>query len=404
MFPKNRRRAAKQSVDAAIHVALNDVSNCGETSDSLRLLMRYVRSRSSLLSTASEPLKWHDCRKILAALIEIARRRQDWLRPLHKWSGPQASCFVQFRSLVNHLFAKYRMPNFMAAVWLRGDPEAARWLELFIHLGRGRSIRQFETPIRLTKSMARFFMLAPDDLTVEQALRWAQVRGLGGDPQLARTIIETVLAKPTTDESFWESVIRFLIVNAPPTHEEVRQIVGFIHQQRFEPAEKVWGRGAGDEPLQPNFEIQGRSLRSLRRHMSNWREELLPKMQELPSRSEPVWPATGIGSFQHDDGSRRWTIEELLTGKALVIEGEIMRHCVASYIHVCVRQRTSIWSMRACEEEHSKRVLTIQVSPTSRTILQAKGRKNAPPDDRSWAILQKWAEQEGLVLSSSVKR
>jgi hypothetical protein len=184
----------------------------------------------------------------------------------------------------------------------------------------------------------------------------------------------------------------------------MRQIIEFIHQQRFEPAEYVWGHGAGSEPLQPNFEIRGRSLRSLRRHMSHWREEFLPRMQELPNRSAPVWPATGIGSFQYDDGCRSWTIEELLTGKALVIEGGVMHHCVASYIHFCVRRQTSIWSMKICEDEQSKRVLTIQVSPTSRTIVQAKGRKNAPPDDRSWAILQKWAEQERLVLSSRVKR
>lgn len=304
---------------------------------------------------------------------------------------------------MNHLFAKYPVPNFMAGVWLRENPETVPWLELFIHLGRGRSVRQFETPFRFTKSMARYFMQAPDDLTVEQAFRWAQVRGSGGDVQLARTIISTVLANPTTDEIFWESVIRFLVANAPLANEEVRQIVEFIHRQRFQPAEIVWGRGAGPEPLQPGFDIRGRSLRSLRRHMTNWRKELMPKMPELPNRSEPAWPATGIGSFQYDDGSQYWTIEELLTGKALVIEGGIMQHCVASYIHVCTRQRTSIWSMKICEEEQSKRVLTIQVSPSSRTILQAKGRKNAPPDDRSWAMLQKWAEQERLVLSSGVK-
>lgn len=284
MFPKNRRRAAKQSVDAAVHLALNGVSNCGDANDSLRLLLRHVRSRSSLLSTASEPSTRHDGRITLAALIEIARRRQDWLRPLHRWSRPEASSFVQFRSLVNHLFPKYSVSNFMAAVWLRESSEASRWQDLFVHLGRGRSIRQFETPIRLTKLMARFFMLAADDLTVEQALRWAQVRGLGGDPQLARTIIGTVLANLTTDEPFWESVIRFLIANASPTHEEVRQIVEFIHQQKFEAAEQVWGRGAGNEPLQPNFEIRGRSLRSLRRHMSHWREEILPRMAVVLGR------------------------------------------------------------------------------------------------------------------------
>jgi hypothetical protein len=65
-------------------------------------------------------------------------------------------------------------------VWLGGDSETACWRQrLFLHLGLGRSIRQYDTPITLTKEMERHFMLAPDDASVEGALRWGQVRGLG---------------------------------------------------------------------------------------------------------------------------------------------------------------------------------------------------------------------------------
>src|SRR5215469_10627371 len=193
MFPQNRRRSAKKTVDAAIHAALQTFPCGSDEQMSLRLLLRYVRSRSLLLSTPSEPLKRGASEALLAGLIEIARRRGAWLRPVHNWFPPQASPFVQFRSLVKHRFVRYPTPNFMAAVWISKQPAAAAGRELFVHLGRGRSIRQFDTPIRLTKRMARHFMQAPDDLTVEQALRWAQVRGLGGNGRLARTLVETFL-------------------------------------------------------------------------------------------------------------------------------------------------------------------------------------------------------------------
>ena len=141
MFSQNCRRSAKKTVDAALHAALQ-THLVGEDTTSLQLLLRHVRFRSSLLSTASEPLKQGTGELVLAGLVEVARRRGGWLRPIHKWRPPQASPFVQFRSLVKHLFARYRVPNFMTSVWLRSPPDAA-WLDLFLHLGRGKSIRQF---------------------------------------------------------------------------------------------------------------------------------------------------------------------------------------------------------------------------------------------------------------------
>lgn len=142
MFSQNRRRSAKTTVDAALHAALQ-THLVGEDQMSFQLLLRHVRFRSLLLSTASEPWKQGAASVVLAGLVEIARRRGGWLRPIHKWFPPQESPFVQFRSLVKHLFARYRVPNFMASVWLCPQPEAATWLDLFLHLGRGKSIRQF---------------------------------------------------------------------------------------------------------------------------------------------------------------------------------------------------------------------------------------------------------------------
>lgn len=402
MFPQNRRRSAKTTADAALHAALKMFPSNSDEQMSLQLLLRHVRSRSVLLGTASEPLKQGTGEVLLSGLVEIARRRGGWLRPIHKWLPPQASPFVQFRSLVKHLFARYRVPTFMASVWLRSPPEAA-WLDLFLHLGRGKSIRQFDTPIRLTKRMARHFMQAPDDLTVEQALRWAQVRGIGGNPKLARTIVETWLGPRTSDEPFVESLIKFLVRNWPMSVDEARQIIQFVHDQRFQPAEVTWGLGAGPEPLQPEFAVRGLTLRSLRRRMAHWREDVMRMNPTLAIQSETIWPATDISSFRYDDGDVLWTIEELLSGKALRVEGGIMHHCVATYIHACFRRWTSIWSLKAHEGERSRRVLTIQVSLRTRRILQAKGRKNVAPDEQSWSFLKQWAGQEGLALSNTIK-
>ena len=142
------------------------------------------------------------------------------------------------------------------------------------------------------------------------------------------------LVIPTEYEDFWESVIRYLIMNQPIPANEVSAIVWFIDQQRFRPAETVWGPGAGQVPLQPNFSLRCRSLMSLRRHMANWRTEFLAKLPPLIP-STPGWDGTDIQPFRYSQGERHWTIDELLTDNELRVEGGIMQHCVATYIHDC---------------------------------------------------------------------
>lgn len=62
--------------------------------------------------------------------------------------------------------------------------ERRKW---FTHIGTGGSVRDIDTPVRLTRRMAHVFLQAPRD-TVERNLRWAQVVGMGGDDRLARAI------------------------------------------------------------------------------------------------------------------------------------------------------------------------------------------------------------------------
>jgi hypothetical protein len=78
-----------------------------------------------------------------------------------------------------------------------------------------------------------------------------------------------------------------------------------------------------------------------------------------------------------------------------------MKHCVASYIHVCAHRQTSIWSMQVQKGERKQRVLTIEVNPSTRTIRQAKGRRNLPPCRPAMEMLQQWATQEDLKFEGT---
>ena len=96
---------------------------------------------------------------------------------------------------------------------------------------------------------------------------------------------------------------------------------------------------------------------------------------------------------EHD---REWTIQELLDSGALQNEGRAMRHCVYSYADRCRRGETKIWSLRLCVEGEEKRMVTIEVDPHRRAIVQVRAKCNLFPGNRSREIIRQWATCAGL--------
>lgn len=403
MSSRKRKLCAKRNLDALIRESAPVLSHALQP---YWRLITTIRASSQMLTPVPDRGRTNpeNIAEIIRACVRIAKHRRTWRQQPESWIAPKASPFVQFRSFVSHLFDEFPVPIFMVPVWACAADKP--WeIDMYLHLAAGRSIRQFKLPldypVKLTKRAARWWMEAPDDIWPISAYRWAHVRSLGGDNRLARILMMTpALVIPTEHEAFWETVIRFLIEHSPIPSSEIEAIVRFIYEQRFRPAERVWGPGAGDQPLQPNFSIKGRSLMSLRRHMANWREDIFEKLPPFVPKPS-LWPRSRISPFRQKAGNILWTIDELLSAQELQVEGGMMKHCVATYIRACARRRTSIWSMKMQQGERRVRTLTIEVLPNSRIIWQAKGKRNASPDGVAKEMLHQWAEQEGLSFRDS---
>ena len=89
-----------------------------------------------------------------------------------------------------------------------------------------------------------------------------------------------------------------------------------------------------------------------------------------------------------------WTVEEILTMRALQAEGNAMKHCVSSYWYNIVNGGTSIWSL----QKNGVRMLTIEVNNPSWTVVQARGKCNAPPTPKEKLIMMKWASKNRVRL------
>jgi hypothetical protein len=59
----------------------------------------------------------------------------------------------------------------------------------------------------------------------------------------------------------------------------------------------------------------------------------------------------------------------------------------------------TIWSLGIEDQVERERVLTIEVDPTTRDVVEAKMRANDDPDERCRNLVEEWARQEGLTIA-----
>lgn len=343
-----------------------------------------------------------------SALGRIIRHSVRWVRPVEEWKPRSHNPLRQFQSLLRHLFAEYDdLPLFFDRVWFLGDSqEAQRQQRWYLQVACGNSIRHCDTPIALTKKMAHYFMQAPGDCTLEQAIRWGQVHALGGNARLAKALFGTRLCESFANEDFWSSVITWFIAHPMLDVAHVGPIIDYLHDQRFGTNRwiMVEGRRTLVGAAQPNLTMKGRTPDALLRQVEVWHKQL--RSTNLIQISE--WASSGFVEFEHWEGPensdkrKRWSIRELVSAQSLLTEGRQLNHCVYSYARSCAAGHCSIWTLEVESRDSLSKLVTLEVRNATRTIVQARGKLNRVMTVQERGIVNRWAARARLNLASYV--
>jgi hypothetical protein len=116
-----------------------------------------------------------------------------------------------------------------------------------------------------------------------------------------------------------------------------------------------------------------------------------------PSRLRPM-----VVEVRQEDPSATpvsWELTELTNAAQLRAEGVALRHCVASYSHSCWRGASTIWSLRRRRDSSVRSIVTVEVDPARRTIVQARGFRNRRASGKVLQLVQAWAARENLRLA-----
>jgi PcfJ-like protein len=343
----------------------------------------------------------------LDALLHFARFHEGWLSAPEEWIPDREDARGQVGSLARHLFARYPLPGFLDAAWLSGFSELAEaYREWFVHLGRGDKLEAIHFPLPMTHRAAHYFLLAPEEFTVVAAMRFGQIRALGGTEALARAVAETFLADLQPDEAFWLSVIHFFANHRELPISQVGPVADYVRFRKF--------GSSGDDAPEPNFTMKGRTVDALLKRMAEWHEALA----RLGKKGRQSWSPSGIAPLDQvqkdplSTGTCHWRIVEITNTLALAEEGRAMRHCVRSYQDTCVKGATSIWSLRVTlsGSPTMRRLLTIEVNNQRRSIVQVRGNCNQPLAAMhghrrmmlAREVLRAWARQGSLGISASI--
>jgi len=352
----------------------------------------------------SKLLNEKNCQRYVIGLINLAKWSWMWHNNPDFWHPSSKNTDRQFNSLVKFVLCRYDVPSFMDKVWYKSDNQNDLFQEWYINLGNGENIRkQKGLPIELTKKMAHYFSQANESFEIMEAVRWCQVRGLGGDKRTAMAVLATPLRSSFANNDFWTSVIRFFINNPMLDTYQYGPIYDYIYDQKYRDRGHVY---VDNElvhlgPPQPNFSMHRRDPNALMRNMEHWHRNIRRERTRYGYRRHDCeWDTCGIPGFLKKGKKESIVIEEITTSRDLYAEGEAMKHCVGSYVTSCMDHRSAIYSLRRVWDGGFEREATIEVNIANKIITQARKSCNRPLTESDWSFVRQWANNTDMEQSS----
>ncbi len=390
MATESFHRHVRRCVDAATSRVFAQIHHRPYRREEFSRLLWVAHARSDLMDT--RPSASGDVLQ-LDVIRGIAHGAHAWSSDPETWAGARGHPLLVVHALASHLFGPYRVPRFLASAWFgKATPTALARRRWFIACARGKRFRDLPgVPVAMTRRMEHFFLGTPDHLSIDHALRRAEILGLGGSPALGDALQAPRLGRSFDDAAYWRTAIEWFVrVEDDLDLAQCGPIVDYMFARRGHLPPLRFG------------------VARMMRDVAAWHVELGRRNAPSWQRVKLTWPRSRwrelLIAARRDEGVE-WRLVEINDSDTLTAEGRAMRHCVSSYATRCARGFSTIWSLRrhALDDEPAS-VLTIEVEPRSATIVQLKGPANAGAANRPLEVVRQWAERERLTFAAHVEQ
>lgn len=394
-WSEHRVQDHRRGTDRAIRRAFAQLAPDPSTLEQFRKLLVCVRMQAPRLFEAPICGGRHAG---VDALVNLSRFSSTHVRSPDSWIGNSLSWRPAVSSLAHHLISDYEVPAFLASAWHATDTNADQKRCWFVSHSRGASFRSLDLPVAMTRKMEHIFLASQHHLPIEHAFRRAELLALSVPAEFVKAIMSTRLATDLRHSEFWRTVWMFLVANVDDLDpNQIAPMIDYIQAVRHDRTQDGMIEFGS---AQPEFSMKGRTVQSMLRLMKEWHRSLGAKGPSLSWAKSSFEPFIFIEpSRDGSEISRRWQMMELMNSAQLRREGAALHHCVASYADRCYRGNSSIWSLRFWQAEKIHHVLTVEVDPRRRAVIQARGRANRAASGGPLRLLQDWAAREKLRMS-----
>lgn len=315
----------------------------------------------------------------IQTVFNMFKFKAYWRKDVFEWRPSSNRVAEQVNELADHLFCQYAVPGFLYKAFF--EMNNMLFINWFIHIGTGRRVKDLmKVPLPFTQKMGHYFLQAPEKLSIAEALRWAQVKGLNGSDELAERIAYSWIGtKEYGDEDFWEAFIRIVANGGMFDLDQLTQLIDYVREMKRENG---------------NYILKGRTLQSLLRQSDEWHD------RSMEIKGTRFWTSSGLYGYKAEKKMETVRMEELTRSKLLVEEGRTMKHCVATYAHQCVTGKTAIFSLRKYSFDLLiETMATIEVNLSIRRVVQAKAKMNKKISDEARKHLDEWANKNELSIN-----
>lgn len=341
----------------------------------------------------------------LPVLVRLAAHHRDWVRDPEAWQ-PDLSRNPRdlLVTLIEHLLAEFEMPRFCANAWFIDGPLSHVEREWYCHLAGGGNLRTFCGWMpRVSRRAAHEFLSAPDHFQMREALRYGQAQAILKDRELSLGIAKSRIGLDFHHDGIWIPVFG-MWANSDRIHDELFLVADYLlakTQEKGVAGVRLSGRDfpglvrsanrffeglAKSDPLGDRVQEPGRKLTSSERN------------RLLDARFRQWETLDGVSPYRVEKSGWHYEIMELNRAADLVAEGNDMSHCVGGYGWQCRSGSSAIFSLRSRDLKDGvlDREVTMEVSRSSRRLVQARAWRNRLPHPKTRQVILDWCRRNRI--------
>lgn len=322
-----------------------------------------------------------------------------FIRPISEFTYSKKSSDVMKKktALLNHVFVKYKMPDFLYNVFLnirnysKGvtgmhtmsiGKTKLNLLDMFIFLSSGESFHKKYGKHIFTKQQSHIFMTCRHKhFSVGEAVIYSLARSKSNEAD-ALKIVKTKLSIFAHITDFRKSLVYYFSERCSSLKSnEIDDLIDYVNDVKLN---------------NPTFELYGSGI-TIDRLMSltkNWHYDL----RRIKLIGNSTWEGHPINDCEYVFGKGYdrtvWNFNQIKTAKSLQQEGNAQHHCVLSYKNKCISGACSIWSLT----KNGKRSLTIEINNNG-DIVQMRRYANVDPKPFERDMVRRFAKDNNLKVA-----